>query len=71
MRFVHRYEGSGEGGACVWGKLMPAAESLRVGGLPIGLANRVPLIRDIPAGAPVTVKGRRAEGLGAPYWGIE
>ncbi len=28
----------GEGGACVWGRLMPAADSLAVGGLPIGLA---------------------------------
>lgn len=44
----------GEGGACVWGKLMTAEDSLRVGGLPIGLANRVPLIRDVKAGQPVT-----------------
>ena len=44
----------GEGGACVWGKLMTAADSLRVGGLPIGLANRVPLVRDVKAGDPVT-----------------
>jgi predicted homoserine dehydrogenase-like protein len=44
----------GEGGACVWGKLMPAADSLRRGGLPIGLANRVPLVRDVPQGQPVT-----------------
>ena len=44
----------GEGGACVWGKLMPAADSLRLGGLPIGLANKLPLIHDIPRGAPVT-----------------
>jgi predicted homoserine dehydrogenase-like protein len=44
----------GEGGACVWGKLMTASDSLRVGGLPIGLANRVKLIRDVPAGQPVT-----------------
>lgn len=44
----------GEGGACVWGKLMTAADSLRHGGLPIGLANRVPLIRDVAAGQPVT-----------------
>jgi predicted homoserine dehydrogenase-like protein len=44
----------GEGGASVWGKLMPAADSLRLGGLPIGLANRVRLVRDVPAGAPVT-----------------
>jgi predicted homoserine dehydrogenase-like protein len=44
----------GEGGACVWGKLMAAADSLRVGGLPIGLANRVTLIRDVTKGQPVT-----------------
>lgn len=44
----------GEGGACVWGKLMTASDSLRVGGLPIGLANRVPLVRDVKAGRPVT-----------------
>jgi predicted homoserine dehydrogenase-like protein len=44
----------GEGGACVWGKLMTATDSLRRGGLPIGLANRVPLLRDVAAGQPVT-----------------
>ncbi len=33
---------------------MPAADSLRMGGLPIGLANKLPLLRDIPLGAPVT-----------------
>jgi predicted homoserine dehydrogenase-like protein len=44
----------GEGGGCVWGKLMPAADSLRLGGLPIGLANRVPLVHDVKAGDPVT-----------------
>src|SRR5580698_2021806 len=44
----------GEGGACVWGKLMTAADSLRRGGLPIGLANRVPLLRDVTQGQPVT-----------------
>jgi predicted homoserine dehydrogenase-like protein len=44
----------GEGGACVWGKLMTATDSLRIGGLPIGLANRVKLLRDVPAGQPVT-----------------
>lgn len=44
----------GEGGACVWGRLMPAADSLAIGGLPIGLANRVPVTRDVPAGAAVT-----------------
>lgn len=44
----------GEGGGCVWGKLMPAAHSLRIGGLPIGLANRVTLTRAVPAGHSVT-----------------
>jgi len=31
----------GEGGALVFGRLLPAAESRRIGGLPIGLAQRV------------------------------
>jgi predicted homoserine dehydrogenase-like protein len=44
----------GEGGACVWGKLMPAANSLAVGGLPIGLANHVTLRRDVPLGCCIT-----------------
>jgi predicted homoserine dehydrogenase-like protein len=52
----------GEGGACVWGKLMPAADSLRLGGLPIGLANRVPLVRDVKAGQPVTRDDVRLDG---------
>ncbi len=43
----------GEGGYCVWGKLMPAAESLSLGGLPIGLAHGVTLKTDIPEGHPV------------------
>jgi predicted homoserine dehydrogenase-like protein len=44
----------GEGGACVWGKLLPAQRSLAMGGLPIGLANRVPLTRDVKTGDCVT-----------------
>jgi len=44
----------GEGGACVWGKLLPANKSLGIGGLPIGLANRVKLVRDVKAGESVT-----------------
>lgn len=44
----------GEGGSRVWGKLMPASESLRVGGLPIGLANKVTLTRPVPQGLPIT-----------------
>ncbi len=40
----------GEGGYTVWGKLVPAQESLAMGGLPIGLAHGVTLVRDVPAG---------------------
>ena len=43
----------GEGGYCVYGKLMPAAESVRLGGLPIGLAHGVKLVNPVPAGQPV------------------
>ena len=43
----------GEGGYTVWGKLMPAHDSLAMGGLPIGLAHGVTLTRDIPAGQPL------------------
>ena len=44
----------GEGGFTVWGKLMPAVDSLRVGGLPIGLAHHVKLRRAVKAGAALT-----------------
>ena len=40
----------GEGGYTVWGKLMPAADSLAMGGLPIGLAHGVTLKRDVAEG---------------------
>jgi len=62
----------GEGGYTVWGKLMPAAASLKVGGFPIGLAHHVKLKHDVAHGAVVrwsdveidadndTVKTRRA-----------
>jgi predicted homoserine dehydrogenase-like protein len=43
----------GEGGYTVWGKLMPAADSAALGGLPIGLAHGVELARDVPAGCPL------------------
>ena len=57
----------GEGGACVWGKLMPAPDSLRIGGLPIGLANRVPLLRDVKAGQPVTWDDVRIDSIDSAY----
>jgi predicted homoserine dehydrogenase-like protein len=44
----------GEGGTCVWGRLMPAGSSLAIGGLPIGLANHVPLVRDVGQGRCIT-----------------
>lgn len=40
----------GEGGYCVWGKQVPAQVSLRDGLLPLGLAQHVTLLRDIPDG---------------------
>jgi len=39
----------GEGGHTVYGKLMPAADSLRLGGLPQGLAHGVKLVRPVAA----------------------
>lgn len=44
----------GEGGYSVWGKQMPAAKSLALGGLPIGLAQNVTLKADIAEGAHLT-----------------
>jgi len=41
----------GEGGYTVYGKLMPVKRSLAERALPIGLAHRVHLLRDIPSGA--------------------
>lgn len=40
----------GEGGYMVWGRQVPAADSLASGGLPLGLASGVPLTRDIAEG---------------------
>nr|WP_255574929.1 Gfo/Idh/MocA family oxidoreductase [Caldovatus aquaticus] len=44
----------GEGGATVWGKCVPATRSRVLGALPIGLAHRVRLLRDVAEGAIVT-----------------
>ena len=44
----------GEGGYCAWGRLMPAADSLALGGLPIGLAQGARLRNAIPFGRPIT-----------------
>jgi predicted homoserine dehydrogenase-like protein len=37
----------GEGGYTVWGKLMPASDSLKLGALPIGLAGGVRVLRPV------------------------
>ncbi|SBV97085.1 conserved hypothetical protein [uncultured delta proteobacterium] len=44
----------GEGGYAVYGKLMPAKDSLAVGGVPLGLCNNVKLLKPVKAGDPVT-----------------
>ena len=40
----------GEGGYTVWGKLLPAAKSLAIRGLPLGLAHQIKLKRAVPLG---------------------
>ena len=52
----------GEGGYTVWGRLMPAAASVALGGLPIGLAHGVELVRDVAAGAAGALGRRAAQG---------
>jgi predicted homoserine dehydrogenase-like protein len=44
----------GEGGYTVYAKLIPAAKSLALGGLPIGLAHHVKLTRDVAKGEILT-----------------
>jgi len=41
----------GEGGFTVWGRLMPASDSLALGGLPIGLAHHLKLKHAVKKGA--------------------
>ncbi len=43
----------GEGGFTVYGRLMPARDSLKIGGLPLGLAHWVTLKNAVAAGRPV------------------
>ena len=40
----------GEGGYTVWGKLLPATTSARMGGLPLGLAHDVKVVRNVRKG---------------------
>jgi predicted homoserine dehydrogenase-like protein len=44
----------GEGGYTVWGKLLPARTSLALGGLPLGLAQQVKLVRPVAKGQSLT-----------------
>ncbi len=44
----------GEGGYTVWGKLLPAATSKRIGGVPLGLAHGIKVVRAVAKGQPVT-----------------
>ena len=44
----------GEGGYTVYAKLIPANHSLKLGALPIGLAHRVKVLRDVAAGGFLT-----------------
>jgi predicted homoserine dehydrogenase-like protein len=44
----------GEGGYTVYAKLIPAARSVKLGALPIGLANHVKVLRNVAAGEFVT-----------------
>jgi predicted homoserine dehydrogenase-like protein len=44
----------GEGGYTVWGKLQPADKSLRMGGVPLGLAHDVKLVRAVQKGQCLT-----------------
>ena len=44
----------GEGGTTVWGKLLPAVESISLNALPIGLAHNIKLLKDISEGEVIT-----------------
>ncbi len=44
----------GEGGACVWGRQLPADRSLALDALPLGLAGEVRVTRDIDPGCVLT-----------------
>jgi predicted homoserine dehydrogenase-like protein len=72
----------GEGGYTVWGRLMPAQDSLACGGLPIGLAHGVKLARAVSKGTSIAWSDivapdseaarvrRDMEALFAAEWGL-
>jgi predicted homoserine dehydrogenase-like protein len=43
----------GEGGCTVWGRLMPARQSLQLGGLPLGLAQQLKVVRPVALDQPL------------------
>ena len=43
-----------EGGYTVWGKLLPATKSAAMGGLPLGLAHNVKVVRPVAQGQSLT-----------------
>jgi predicted homoserine dehydrogenase-like protein len=55
----------GEGGYTVWGRAVPAAASLRLGALPIGLAHRLRLRQGVEKGKAVCWADVELEGLDA------
>jgi predicted homoserine dehydrogenase-like protein len=73
----------GEGGHTVWGRLLPARDSLERGGLPIGLAHGVKLMRPVAKGGLVTWRDvvapdteaarvrREMEARYASEWGVQ
>lgn len=44
----------GEGGYTVWGKLLPAEKSVRMGGVPLGLAHGIPVKHPVKKGQSLT-----------------
>ena len=44
----------GEGGYTVWGKLLPAEKSAAIGGVPLGLAHDVKVVREVKQGQSLT-----------------
>ena len=44
----------GEGGYTVWGKLLPSSASQQLGGVPLGLAHDVKVVRPVRKGQPLS-----------------
>lgn len=51
----------GEGGYTVWGKLLPASDSVAANALPIGLASDVKVTRTVKQGAVITMQDIKAD----------